>query len=178
MSKLDIFISIIFLYNCTLGITKGLLKSLFGILSFVIASVFAPLFQNFATNIILKYINNDINVVKFLGFGFSWFIIYITANIIFTIIIKNMENTPIKSLDRMAGLLLGIFISAVIVIVPSIFIDILNLQKYIPQVKDTVTSSKLLPYFEPIKKPFENIFQEILKEKQKEIIEIMSNKKI
>jgi len=162
MSKLDIFISIIFIYNCTLGITKGLLKSLFGILAFIIASIFAPIFQNFTTNIIMNYINNDVSVVKFLGFGFSWFFVYVVANIIFTIIIKNMENTPIKTLDRLAGFLLGVFVSSIIVIVPSIFIDVLNLQKYIPQVRDTIASSKLLPYFEPFKRPFKDIFQEIV----------------
>ncbi|GIW21548.1 MAG: hypothetical protein KatS3mg068_0555 [Candidatus Sericytochromatia bacterium] len=40
-----------------------------------------------------------------------------------------MENTPIKTLDRLAGFLLGLFISTMIVIIPSIFIDILNLTK-------------------------------------------------
>ncbi|MBC7475687.1 MAG: CvpA family protein, partial [Candidatus Sericytochromatia bacterium] len=108
MSGLDIIIVIVFAYNIVLGVTKGFLKSLFGIASFVLATILAPLFQGIMVSLIQSYFNTPQELTKILGLGFSWFFVYTILSIVASIIIKGMNKTPLKILDRIAGVLVGL----------------------------------------------------------------------
>jgi uncharacterized membrane protein required for colicin V production len=170
LSGIDIFIVIVFAYNLFLGLTNGLLKSLFGIGAFIIATTLAPVFQGMATNILGSYFSTDPELTKIVGLGFSWFTIYIILNIVASIIIKGMNKTPLKVFDRLAGLLLGLFMSVVIVVIPLLIIKAIPVIKDIPQIKSALHRSALIHLFEPLSVPFEDLFSEVLREQREELM--------
>lgn len=170
LSWIDIFIVIVFAYNLFLGLKNGLLKSLFGIGAFIVATSAAPLFQGLATDLISNYFSGNHELTKILGLGFSWLFIYIILNIAASIIIKNMEKTPLKVFDRLAGLFVGLFMSIVIVVLPLLIIKAIPVIKDIPQLKTAINRSALLPLFEPISLPFEDLFSQALKEQREELM--------
>ncbi len=170
MSWIDIFIVIVFAYNIIVGLTNGLLKSLFGIGAFIVATILAPVLQKPATGIIVNYFSGNQELTKILGLGFSWFCIYVILNIGASIIIKNMEKTPLKTLDRIAGLLVGLFMSVVIVLLPILIIKAIPFIKDIPQLRIALNKSALLPVFEPIGHPFESMVSRALKEQRDELM--------
>lgn len=170
MSGIDIFIIIVFAYNIIVGLSNGFLKSLFGIAAFVIATIFSPFFQGPITNIIQGYVQSHQELTKILGLGFSWFIIYVVLNIIATVIIKGMNKTPLKILDRIAGLLVGLFMSIVIVVLPLLILNALPIIKDIPQVNSVISRSVLIPVFEPIGYPFERMVRNALREQREELM--------
>lgn len=178
MSGIDIFIVLVFGYNIVFGITQGLLKSLFGIGSFVLATILAPFFQNTVTELIKNNFTGNQEITKILGLGFSWFIIYIILNLGATVIIKGMEKTPLKILDRMAGVSLGLFMSLLIVVVPVLIIKAIPIVRDIPQVNHSLNKTVLLPLFYPVAKPFENFFKEKLEEQKEELMKKLKGKAI
>ena len=177
MSSLDIFIVIVFAYNIIVGLTKGFLKSLFGIGAFILATILAPVFQDRTANLIQSYFNSQQELTKILGLGFSWFFIYIVLNIISSIIIGGMNKTPLKFLDRLAGLFVGIFMSVVIVVLPYLIVTAIPVIKDIPKVKIAISHSVLLPLFEPIATPFKDKVSQALKEQKEEIMKKIENRK-
>lgn len=177
MGWIDIFIALVFFYNIIVGLTKGLLKSLFGIAAFVIAIILAPFFQGMATNIIANNFNEQQELTKILGLGFSWFFLYILLNIVASFVIKGMEKTPVKVLDRVAGLLVGLFMSIIIVIIPLLIIKSIPVVKDIKHVKESMADSFLLPLFNPVAAPLENAFKNALKEQREELMKKLKDKK-
>jgi membrane protein required for colicin V production len=177
LSWIDIFIVIVFAYNLFLGLSNGLLKSLFGIGAFIVATSLAPAFQGIATNLISDYFTVNQELTKILGLGFSWFFIYVVLNIAASIIIKNMEKTPLKVFDRLAGLFVGLFMSVVIVVVPLLIMKAIPVVKEIPQVKAALKRSALLPLFEPISVPFQDVFAQALKEQKEELMKRLKGEK-
>jgi len=177
LSGIDIFIVIVFAYNLFLGLTNGLLKSLFGIGAFIVATTMAPLFQGIATNILGNFFSAEQELTKIVGLGFSWFFIYIVINIAASVIIKGMEKTPLKIFDRMAGFLLGVFMSVVIVVVPLLILKAIPILKEIPQVRTSVNHSALLPLFEPLTHPFQSLFSSVLQEQREELMKKLKGNK-
>ncbi|MFN8575587.1 MAG: CvpA family protein [Candidatus Sericytochromatia bacterium] len=176
MSGIDIFIIIVFAYNCIVGISNGLLKSLFGVGAFIIATILAPAFQGMTTNLIQDSLQSNQELTKILGLGLSWFIIYIVLNIVATIIIKGMNKTPLKIFDRIAGLLLGLFMSIVIVVLPLLVLNAIPVLKDIPQVRNSLSKSQLIPLFAPVGKPFEYSVKNALREQREEIMKKLKAK--
>lgn len=176
MSGIDIFIIIVFVYNIVVGISNGLLKSLFGVGAFIVATILAPAFQGITTNMIQDSIQSNQELTKILGLGLSWFIIYIILNIAATIVIKGMNKTPLKIFDRIAGVLLGLFMSIVIVVLPLLIINAIPVIKEIPQVKNSLVKSNLIPLFAPIGKPFEISVKNALREQREEIMKQLKAK--
>jgi uncharacterized membrane protein required for colicin V production len=176
LSGIDIFIIIVFVYNIVVGISNGLLKSLFGVGAFIVATILAPAFQGITTNMIQDSIQSNQELTKILGLGLSWFIIYIILNIAATIVIKGMNKTPLKIFDRIAGVLLGLFMSIVIVVLPLLIINAIPVIKEIPQVKNSLVKSNLIPLFAPIGKPFEISVKNALREQREEIMKQLKAK--
>lgn len=170
MSGIDVFIVIVFAYNIVVGLSNGFLKSLFGVGAFVLATFLSPFFQGFTTRFIEGYLQGQQELAKIFGLGLTWFIIYIVLNFMATVIIKGMNKTPLKTFDRIAGLLVGIFMSFVIVVLPLLVISAIPILKDVPQIKEPVSKSVLLPLFSPLGAPFERLVRNALREQREELM--------
>jgi uncharacterized membrane protein required for colicin V production len=170
MNGIDLFIIIVFGYNIIFGLTQGLMRSLFGIGTFVGASILAPLFKGFAISFILSYFQIHPELAKILGLGVSWFLIYTILSIASTSVIKGMEKTALKAVDRFAGFSVGILMSLIIISVPYLIVKSIPVIKDMPQVTSTMKKSVLLPAFYPIARPFEGIFYNFMREQREAIM--------
>lgn len=170
MSGIDIFIVLIFAYNIIMGLTQGLMKSLLGIASFVIATLFATFFQGILGNLAQQYLGIEPEFNRIFGLGLSWIILYSILNIISGIIIKGMNKTPLKFLDRLAGVGVGISMSVLIVLIPLLILKAIPILKELPQVKAPIQKSKLVHLFEPFQRPLESTFKYMLKNQKDEIM--------
>lgn len=170
MNGIDLFIIIVFGYNIIFGLTQGLMRSLFGIGTFIGASLLAPLFKGLVISFILSYFQVHPEIAKILGLGVSWFIIYTILSIASTSIIKGMEKTALKAVDRFAGFSVGILMSLIIVSVPYLIVTSIPVIKDMPQVTKTMKRSVLLPAFYPIARPFEGIFYTFMREQREAIM--------
>lgn len=170
MSGIDVFIVIVFAYNIVVGLSNGFLKSLFGIGTFVLATFLSPFFQSTTTKWVENYIQGQQELAKILGLGLSWFIIYILLSLAAAAIIKGMNKTPLKIFDRIAGILVGLFMSIVIVVLPLLILSAIPVLKDVPQIKEPLSRSVLLPLFSPIGKPFEKSVRNALREQREELM--------
>lgn len=170
MNGIDLFIIIVFGYNIIFGLTQGLMRSLFGIGTFIGASLLAPLFKGLATSFILGYFDVHQEIAKVLGLGVSWFIIYTLLSIFSTSVIKGMEKTALKGVDRFAGFSVGILMSLIIVSVPYLIVNAIPVIRDMPQVNKTIKKSVLLPAFYPVARPFEGMFYTFMREQREAIM--------
>ncbi len=176
MSGIDVFIVIVFAYNIVVGLSNGFLKSLFGIGAFVLATFLSPFFQTSTTKWVSVYLEGQQELAKIFGLGLSWFIIYIILNIIASVIIKGMNKTPLKILDRIAGLIVGLIMSFVIVVLPLLILSAIPILKDVPQIKNPVSKSVLLPLFSPLGRPFESSVRNALRVQREELMKKLNEK--
>lgn len=170
MSGIDIFIVLIFAYNIIMGLTQGLMKSLLGIASFVLATMFSSFFQGILGSLAEQYLGIEPEFHKIFGLGLSWTVLYAILNIISGIIIKGMNKTPLKFFDRLAGVGVGISMSFLIVLIPLLILKAIPVLKELPQVKAPLQKSKLVHLFEPFQTPLESTFKYMLKNQRDEIM--------
>lgn len=170
MSGIDIFIAVVFIYNILVGFSNGLLKSLLGLASFILAIILAPAFQGTVKNIISEQFSSPEELTNLLSLGFSWLLIYIILNIISNMIVKSTDKTLIKGFDRFAGVMMGVFMSLMIIIIPILVMESIPVIKEVPRVEKALQKSELLILFKPLASPFENIFKVALKKQRDEIM--------
>ena len=154
---LDIFFAIIILIALIMGLIKGFMRQIIGILA-VIAGLFLAIeYYRSVSNVIFEIIPHQI-ASNFLGFLFI-FVVVLTLGWLIGLSVSKVIRGPIKFFDRILGgglgLLKGILICVVIVLALLIF----------PINKKWLSESQLAPSCLRISKTLVYLFPEGLKEK-------------
>ena len=159
MNWIDITILVILIYNIWVGYSNGLIRSLFGLIALIGAYFLAPLGKPVTVNIVNSFLHWDKIILEPFALGLSWIIIYLLISLTGTIIWKIISKTPLKLADKIGGVLLGLFISSIIILVPIIVIEALPITKDMPQVTTEIKKSKLLTAIKPTKALIEVAFK-------------------
>lgn len=162
MNWIDITILVILIYNIWVGFSNGLIRSLFGMVALISAYFLAPLGKPVALNIVSSSLHWDKVIMEPIALGLSWIIIYLVISLTGTIIWKLVSKTPLKLIDKIGGVLLGLFISSIIIMVPVITIETLPITQNMPQVNAEIKKSKILPVLKPSKTLIEFTFKGLL----------------
>ena len=154
---LDIFFIIIILITVIMGMVKGFMRQIIGILAVVAGLFLAIEYYHYISDVIYEIIPHTI-ASNFLGFLFI-FLLALTLGWLIGLSVSKVIKGPIKFFDRILGgglgLLKGILICVVIVLALLIF----------PINKRWLRESQLSPHWLQISKTFVYLFPEGLKEK-------------
>ena len=162
MNWIDITILVILIYNIAVGYTNGLIRSIFGLLALIGAYLIAPLGKPIAFAIISLFLHWDKIILEPMAMALSWIVLYIAISLTGTLIWYSVKKTKLKTVDKLGGLALGLFISVVIINVPLILIDTFPVTRNIPQIKQDVKKSQLLPVMKPSRAIVEFTFKGML----------------
>jgi membrane protein required for colicin V production len=154
---LDIFFIIIILITVIMGLIKGFMRQIIGILAVVAGLYLAVEYYHYVADVIFDMIPHTI-ASNFLGFLFV-FVITLVLGWLIGLSVSKVIKGPIKFFDRVLGgglgLLKGILICVVVVLALLIF----------PINKNWLKESQLAPSCLSISRTFVYLFPEGLKEK-------------
>lgn len=152
MNWLDYVIIAIVCYNSILGLTSGLIRSLFSILALVGAFVLAPAVQPILTPFVQSFLqNNDPTMASPIAMTVAWIAIYMLVSIIGVVIGKLIQKTPLQIVDRLGGLAFGLIVSAFIIFLPLAFMESNPIISETIPIEETIKNSVTLPIFKPVK---------------------------
>jgi len=154
---LDIFFIIIILVTVIMGLIKGFMRQIIGILAVVAGLYLAVEYYHYVADVVFDIIPHRI-ASNFLGFLFVFVVVLVLGWLIGLSVSKVIKG-PIKFFDRVLGggigLLKGILICVVVVLALLIF----------PINKNWLNESQLAPSCLRISRTFVYLFPEGLKEK-------------
>ncbi len=149
MHPIDWAILILVIYNAVSGLFSGLWRSLTNLAALVCAFLLTPILKGPVTSLIESMFEIPAYLALPVGTSLTWTLIYVVISILGLIWMKTLEKTPLKIVDRLGGLLLGLFISAAIVLVPLAAIDAFPILKKAEPVQKTLAASTFIPMLNP-----------------------------
>lgn len=149
MNILDIVIGVVLLLALLLGLKKGFLRGISGIVGMIggiflgvkLAPIIAPLMPPAGLALQVKM---TAAFILMLVFSLA------TAHFIFYFLSKVMLPTPLKIIDRIFGMFLGVAKGLIFVVMITVILSITPLVRHLD---DAEISSKALPYVKVIAKP-------------------------
>lgn len=114
MNFLDIIFLIIVSLSVILGIVRGFMKELFSMIFLVIAVILSIVFYTEAGDILIGVLKER-SIANFVGFICVFAIILIVGSIITYSLKKMIIIGPLRSIDRILGMVFGVFRGILIV---------------------------------------------------------------
>jgi len=173
---IDIVLLVILAVTVLLGVFKGFVKQVIGLLAVLIGLILAVNYYKVGAEFFHTWINND-TLNSFLGFIAIFFIVILMGGVLSFIFMKMMKG-PLKLINQLLGgaigLLKGVLICGVLVFGLFVF----------PFNKDALHQSLLAPYCvqvtksifylipEELKIKFNEAYQDLVQAKQKDVREV------
>ncbi len=142
---IDIFCLILIGSTFYLGFTKGIIKSLFGVISIVIAFLVSMKFSFLVIDLIEKFMDADPRLNIILGFVATFLLVMVAIQLIGRGFEKILETAHINFINKLAGGLLSGLITLIIFSSIISFMDGLKLIK-----TSTKADSFTYPYLEAV----------------------------
>lgn len=146
---LDWAIVAIVIYNLGAGLFTGLLRSLINLAALATAYVMTPVAKGPVTQILQSLTEMPPYLAVPLGATLAWAGIYVIISSAGLIWAKIVDKTPLKILDRLGGVALGLFVSSLLILLPLTAVRSLPFLQKIPALKEALAQSQLLPLLNP-----------------------------
>lgn len=118
MHPIDWGILILVLYNTVSGLFSGLWRSLTNLAALVCAFLLTPVLKPVVIDLVANMFQLNPYLAIPLGTSLTWSGVYVVISFAGLVWSKLLAKTPLRIVDRLGGLALGLFISALLVLVP------------------------------------------------------------
>lgn len=149
MQAIDWGILVLVLYNTVSGLFSGLWRSLTNLAALVCAFLLTPLLKP----IVIDFVANMFQLNPYLsiplGTSLTWTGIYVIISFAGLVWSKVLSKTPLRIVDRLGGLALGILISALLILVPLAAIRSLPFLNTYQPVQKALSASVIIPLLNP-----------------------------
>ncbi len=168
LNLLDIILLVILAVTSVVGIVKGLVRQVFGLLSVILGVIFALGFYTQVSWLYQRFISSEI-LAQFLGF-LTVFLAVVCVGWISSHLLSKVIKGPLKLLNNVLGgclgFLTGTLICSVVIFALSVF----------PVSEKSLVDSQLSPVCMKISKTMIGLIPKDLKEKFKEAYQDISKK--
>lgn len=150
MIWLDWLIIAIVAYNVVSGLFAGFLRSLINLAALVLAYLFTPMVKGPLAMIVQGVFTLPDYLALPLGAFLAWTLIYVVISAIGIIISKIVNMTPLMIVDRAGGAAFGLFVSALLILLPLAAIQSLPFIQSIPPLQQTLKASVTVTALQPV----------------------------
>jgi len=168
LNVLDIILLVILAVTSVVGIVKGLVRQVFGLLSVILGVVFALGFYKQVSWLYMRFISSEV-LAQFLGF-LTVFLAVVCAGWLSSHLLSKLIKGPLKLLNNFLGgclgFLTGILICSVVIFALSVF----------PVSQKALKDSQLSPFCMKITRIMVGLIPKDLKEKFKETYQDITKK--
>ncbi|MFH1428595.1 MAG: CvpA family protein [Candidatus Margulisiibacteriota bacterium] len=148
MNWLDIIILAIIALNVFLGFRRGLIKSVFGLLAMVIATMAAVRKVTWLATLIKAYIDFPDILLTTTAYIIIWIVTYFLVYTAGKLLSKAMHLTPIGFLDTFGGIVLGAVKGIIIVLI--ITVPLLTIPFISDHFEESARGSQFLTWYQPV----------------------------
>lgn len=149
MIWLDWFILVLLAYNLISGLFSGLVRSLVNLVALIGAFLLTPILKAPLTAIVQSIFELPAAIALPLGTSLTWTGIYVVISAAGLIWAKALSKTPLKWVDRLGGLAFGLFISALLILLPLALVESVPLLQKVKPLQMTLDKSVIVPYLAP-----------------------------
>lgn len=149
MSWIDWLIIGLVIYNVGSGLFTGLLRSLLNVAALVTAYLLTPVLKLPLSQLLQSVLELPPYLTLPLSTTLTWGGVYVAISALGLIFVKSMDQTLLKPIDRLGGALLGLGMSALLVLLPLSAIKALPFLQKIPAIEAQLARSSLVPVLMP-----------------------------
>ncbi|HEY9844195.1 MAG TPA: CvpA family protein [Candidatus Obscuribacterales bacterium] len=149
MIWLDWIIVAIVGYNVVTGLFSGFLRSLINLVALVVAYLLTPVVKGPLAAIVQATFGLQDYLAVPLGAFLAWTLVYVAISAAGMILSKIVNMTPLMIVDRLGGAAFGLFISALLILLPLAAVQSLPFIKSIPALQQTLKTSKVVTALQP-----------------------------
>lgn len=149
MIWLDWLILAIVGYNLVTGLFSGFLRSLINLVALVASYLLTPVLKGPVTGIVQASFGLPEYLALPLGTFLTWTGIFVLISFAGMMFSKAVNMTPLAIVDRLAGAAFGLFVSALLVLVPLAAIQALPFAKSIVPLQQTLKASTMVTALQP-----------------------------
>lgn len=149
MIWLDWLIIGLAVYNVGSGLLTGLLRSLINVAALVTAYLLTPVLKLPVSQFLQTFLELPPYLTLPLSTALTWGGVYVTISALGLIFAKTMDQTLLKPVDRLGGALLGLGMSALLILLPLSALNALPFVQKMPAIEDTLARSLLVPVLMP-----------------------------
>lgn len=149
MQPIDWGILVLVLYNTVSGLFSGLWRSLTNLAALVCAFLLTPLLKPIVIDLVANLFQLNPYLSIPLGTSLTWTGIYVVISFAGLVWSKILSKTPLRIVDRLGGLALGLLISALLILVPLAAIRSLPFLSTYQPVQKALSASVIVPLLNP-----------------------------
>lgn len=150
MNFLDWLILGLVTYNLVSGLMSGLLRALLNLVAMVGAYLCLPFVKPRLSQLLVSQLTMP-ETLAFPVSGFlGWGLIYVILSAVGLAVIKSLDKTPLKPLDRLLGGAFGLSLAALIILIPLTVVQALPFVREWPPVENALSNSLLVPQIQPV----------------------------
>lgn len=149
MQAIDWGILVLVLYNTVSGLFSGLWRSLTNLAALVCAFLLTPLLKPLVIDLVANLFQLNPYLSIPLGTSLTWTGIYVAISFAGLVWSKILSKTPLRIVDRLGGLALGLLISALLILVPLAAIRSLPFLNTYQPVQQALSASVIIPKLNP-----------------------------
>lgn len=149
MIWLDWLIVAIVGYNLVTGLFSGFLRSLVNLIALVVAYLLTPVVKGPMAALLHSSAQVPDAVAIPLGAFLAWTLVYVIVSVIGMIFSKMVNMTPLAILDRIGGAAFGLFVSALLILLPLAAIQAIPFINSLPPLQQTLKASKVVTVLQP-----------------------------
>ncbi len=149
MIWLDWLIIAIVGYNVVTGLFSGFLRSLINLVALILAYLLTPVLKGPISAIVGATFQLPEALALPLGTFLTWTLIFVVISAVGMIASKVVNMTPLALVDRAGGAAFGLFVSALLILLPLAAIQSLPFLQQVPPLQQTLKSSMMVSALQP-----------------------------
>jgi uncharacterized membrane protein required for colicin V production len=149
MQPIDWGILALVVYNTVSGLFSGLWRSLTNLAALVCAFLLTPVLKPIVIDLVANLFQLNPYLSIPLGTSLTWTGIYVVISFAGLVWSKILSKTPLRIVDRLGGLALGLVISALLILVPLAAIRSLPFLSTYQPVQKALSASVIVPMLNP-----------------------------
>jgi uncharacterized membrane protein required for colicin V production len=149
MYWIDWIIVLVMGYGLLTGWTNGLMRTLLNVAALGAAFIFGPLLRPLALQVVDMVMTGDPLLKGWFATAFAYGAIYVGLSIVGIIWSRVLAKGAIRTSDKVAGLILGGTLSAIVLTVPLALILAIPALATAPVVQRSMAQSQFLPLLRP-----------------------------
>lgn len=149
MMWLDWLILAIVAYNVVSGLFAGFLRSLINLVALVVAYLLTPVVKVPLSAVVQSSLQLPAPLALPLGSFLAFTLVYVAISLLGMILSKVINMTPLAIVDRIGGAAFGLFVSALLILVPLAGIRSLPYVQSITPLQQILKSSQMVTLLQP-----------------------------
>lgn len=149
MHPIDWGILILVLYNSISGLFSGLWRSLTNLAALVCAFLLTPVLKPVVIDLVANMFQLNPYLAIPIGTSLTWTGVYVAISFAGLVWSKILSKTPLKIVDRLGGLALGLLISALLILVPLAAVRSLPFLNTYQPIQQALAASAFVPMLNP-----------------------------